>query len=552
MSGNEATNLVGSTDGGLVSTVERERVRYETIVETVGDAVYHIDLDGNFVQVNDYVVKTTGYSRDELVGSPASILLEEADFEKCTSVIKELLTNDDKEIGVVEIDVQTADGGTIPAEARLSLLRSDDEVFGTVGIVRDISNRKQREQQLANQRNTLERLDRINTVIRDINRTLVNASTRSEIERTVCDHLAAFDPYGAAWITAPTPASGESTHRACAGITTDTLPEAGTGDEGLTPAETAALQTGEVEVIHDITSATDHPTAEWAINLGYQSRATVPVIYEGSTYGVLNIYASCPTAFDNREAAVLGELGETIGLAINALERKQALITDQVIELGFRSEPLAEPFADATGGSTGTIRVDRYVPLDHDAALVYYTITDLSPDQFLNVIQQYDGVSDGRIIGSAGTGFRAEVRVDGDTLVSVFATYGGRVKRVTIKDGVCVISAELPFGIDVRRVVDAVQAVYPSIELVSKTTVNRQDTSPQGLHAAVEEQLSDRQYEALEAAYHAGFFKWPRDSTGEDLADSLDISAPTFHEHLRAAQRKLVETLFGDAPAPGF
>ncbi|MFC7028414.1 helix-turn-helix domain-containing protein [Halomicroarcula sp. GCM10025710] len=48
----------------------------------------------------------------------------------------------------------------------------------------------------------------------------------------------------------------------------------------------------------------------------------------------------------------------------------------------------------------------------------------------------------------------------------------------------------------------------------------------------------------LTAAFHAGFFEWPRDVTGEDLAASLDVSPPTVHQHLRKAQRKVFAALF--------
>ncbi|WP_157837766.1 helix-turn-helix domain-containing protein, partial [Haloferax sp. ATB1] len=38
----------------------------------------------------------------------------------------------------------------------------------------------------------------------------------------------------------------------------------------------------------------------------------------------------------------------------------------------------------------------------------------------------------------------------------------------------------------------------------------------------------------------------PRGSTAEDLADSIDISSPTLHQHLRTAQQKLMTAFFDD------
>jgi predicted DNA binding protein len=62
----------------------------------------------------------------------------------------------------------------------------------------------------------------------------------------------------------------------------------------------------------------------------------------------------------------------------------------------------------------------------------------------------------------------------------------------------------------------------------------------------LEDALTDRQHEVLMTAYHAGFFEWPREASGEELADVLDIAQPTFHEHLRTAQQTLLQTLLDD------
>lgn len=543
MIGKDASNPDGSRTGELTRVGDHERVRLDVIVDTVGDAVYQLDLQGNFVRVNDIVVESTGYSRKELIGSPASMLLADEDVAKCTAAIRDLLSNDDPSCAVVEINVQTAFGTTIPAEARLALLRKDDRAFGTVGVVRDISARKERETRLAVQRDALERLNRINTVIRDVNRAVVDASTRTEVEQAVCTKLAGARGYAFVWMGVADSMIQKLTPVAMGGGPDDCVAlDALVGTE-ITDLDATALHTGEV-IVQTLADEQDRGWLQAARDQGYRSRAAVPIVYEGSTYGVLSVYSESSQAFNSREADVLGELGETIGLAINALERKEALITDQVLELGFQSTELAAPFVEATSQQRGTIRVDRVIPYGDDTTLAYYHISDMDQQEILEAFEQFDVVADARILGQTDTGCRVEARLEGETLVSVFATHGGRVKHIAFEDGMCEIVAEVPYGIDVRRVVDGIQGVYPSVELVAKKAVERERTSPMTLDTAVEEKLSDRQYDALGAAYSAGFFNWPRDSTGEDLATALGVSAPTFHEHLRAAQRKLVATVF--------
>ncbi|MFC6736196.1 helix-turn-helix domain-containing protein, partial [Halolamina salina] len=70
-----------------------------------------------------------------------------------------------------------------------------------------------------------------------------------------------------------------------------------------------------------------------------------------------------------------------------------------------------------------------------------------------------------------------------------------------------------------------------------------------GFRERLGDRLSERQTTVLRAAYHAGYFEWPRDTTAEELADSVGVSAPTLHNHLRNAEGKLLTAFFEDAPA---
>ena len=58
------------------------------------------------------------------------------------------------------------------------------------------------------------------------------------------------------------------------------------------------------------------------------------------------------------------------------------------------------------------------------------------------------------------------------------------------------------------------------------------------------EELTERQRASLKAAYEAGYFASPRQSTAAEIADSMDVTAPTFSYHLRAAQAKLLAACF--------
>jgi predicted DNA binding protein len=120
------------------------------------------------------------------------------------------------------------------------------------------------------------------------------------------------------------------------------------------------------------------------------------------------------------------------------------------------------------------------------------------------------------------------------------------VQEATIEDGGFYSTVRFPTTVAASGVVDAVQETYPTAELVSRQQVTRSDETRDRISRALTEDLTDRQRAALEAAVYSGFFEWPRDASGEDVARSLDIAPPTFHQHLRKAQRKVFESVFLD------
>lgn len=64
--------------------------------------------------------------------------------------------------------------------------------------------------------------------------------------------------------------------------------------------------------------------------------------------------------------------------------------------------------------------------------------------------------------------------------------------------------------------------------------------------SAVDDRFTEKQRQALRTAYLSGYFEWPRASTGEEVADALDITQPTFNRHLRTTERKLFSALFDE------
>lgn len=197
---------------------------------------------------------------------------------------------------------------------------------------------------------------RILDTVREIHRGVVTAATQPSLERHVCETLAESNPYLFAWIGEVETATNEVVPRIAAGAGDDYLNSitVTVGDEPTTDGPTAkAIQTGEACAIQNIRE--DPEYEQWrdeAIKYGFRSSLAIPITYQETTYGVLNVYANRSDAFNDRERATLAEVGETIGHAIHALEEEQARIREnERLDrfAGIVSHDLKNPLTVATG-----------------------------------------------------------------------------------------------------------------------------------------------------------------------------------------------------------
>jgi len=118
----------------------RELERYESIVEASGDPVYVLDADGRYTYVNDALIEMVGHDEATLLGSHVSVVMAPEDIARTEDVIRSLLSSgDDRE--TVEMPIITAEGERISCEAHITVLPSEEGFRGTVGVVRDVSER---------------------------------------------------------------------------------------------------------------------------------------------------------------------------------------------------------------------------------------------------------------------------------------------------------------------------------------------------------------------------------------------------------------------------
>ncbi|MCU4753797.1 PAS domain S-box protein [Halobacteria archaeon AArc-curdl1] len=139
---------------GQLAQQERIRRRYERLVETAGDGMYIVDEDGHLTTVNDALVEMTGHSREGILGEPLSLLFGKEGYERERETSKRLLESEST-TATFETVLETKASEEIPCETQVVLVE-EPAVHGSVGVVRDITERKRRERKLREQNERLE------------------------------------------------------------------------------------------------------------------------------------------------------------------------------------------------------------------------------------------------------------------------------------------------------------------------------------------------------------------------------------------------------------
>jgi PAS domain S-box-containing protein len=164
---------------------------------------------------------------------------------------------------------------------------------------------------------------RVSDLVRDVTRALVGAASREEIEQAVCDQIADSEPYRFAWVGSVDESNRRIRPRTSAGVEDGYLDDVTITDDesptGQGPAGTA-LREGRVAVAQNVQRDPSFaPWREQALDRGFRAVAGVPLGHDGTTHGVLVVYADHADAFDDTECALLRELGDAVGHAIDAI-----------------------------------------------------------------------------------------------------------------------------------------------------------------------------------------------------------------------------------------
>lgn len=402
------------------------------------------------------------------------------------------------------------------------------------------------EERLRTQTERADRLDRIARLTQQVEAAITDASSPGDIERAVCERLASSGPYDHAWVGGVDVGSDRLSARAVVGASNqyvDGLDLSTTNGSADPHPAVAAWRTDEVQVADSLVG--DGPAGNWrrlALSEGYQSICAVPLTYDGITHGVLTLGAASPNSFGDRERDVLSQLGTSIANALMAIERRRALESDETVELEFRGPGENLSFARLADAADCRVQLERTAARQDGSVSVYFGFGGDVPDDATEIASRLlPGSVD--VVAEESSAALVEARTD-DWFGSPLAEYGGILREATAEPDETTVSVEVPQEADVRSFVERLQSVAPSLDLAATRQHNRQDRSSTELNDEIRAELTDRQFEVLQTALSAGYFEWPRENDGSDVAAHLDITQPTFNKHLRLAEKQTFDILF--------
>jgi predicted DNA binding protein len=270
----------------------------------------------------------------------------------------------------------------------------------------------------------------------------------------------------------------------------------------------------------------------------------VPISYEGVVHGVLLLGSNSADAFGPRERDVFEELGQTIGHAMTASDRKAALVADRRTELDLQFADADHPLAAITGDVPVVVGLDGVVSGPDDGTIMYVTVYDGDGDEFVARCRDASLIESVSRVSDDGAPARFALRCYRNPLLDMLATHGVALQDATLEDGsitcTCVVSNQAA----VRAIVDEFETTFGSVTVRARRDVDAGPQRATTVWSEIRNELTTKQYNALKAAYLAGYFSYPRESTAQEVAASLDITAVTLSQHLQYALSKVLRPFF--------
>lgn len=388
-------------------------------------------------------------------------------------------------------------------------------------------------------RQIIERETQLNEVVRH---GLIALSSKEALAQEFCERLVAESPYLVAWIG----------HRGTGG---NLLIDGWAGDRDridgpsesnevvVGPLVRRALDSGTLTV-HDDLSASEGPWTGAADDHELSTAALVPLVHHDIAHGLLCVITHdswVPGEFERRH---LENLGDMMAFAMNAIDQREALQADEVVEVTITIQDSDNYLSSL---SSEPPLVNREIAVhevgESDSAGVRHMlrVDDVPAAKVVETAETHPGVSD--IVELAESERETLLLMTGsaERISEPVTETGGNVRSMRCKSGELQVVAEFPSRLTLNRALERLTERVDGVEVHSIVELHRADQRPS---APQLDEVTRKERQALETAYFSGFFDRPQQQTAGDIAEALGVARTTFLRHVRSAERKLLARLY--------
>jgi diguanylate cyclase (GGDEF)-like protein/PAS domain S-box-containing protein len=295
--------------------------RFAAAMNATSDAIYLVDRASMcFVHVNDAACRMQGLTREELLSlGPAKVL--------STSRAKLELTYDaviaSGAADPLELPRQRTDGSTVWVEIRRHAQRSGNR-WMIVTLARDVTERKAAEDKIR-------RLNRVHTVLSDINALIVRVRNRDDLFQEACRIAVEDGGFRLSWIGVVDRNAMTVKPVASAGADDGFIDQvrsrlslrddapAGLGAPAIAVREKAAV------VVNDVAADPRVRFKEAHAARGMRSFVSLPLLVGDEPVAVFHLHAAEAGFFDEAEMKLLRDLASNISFAIDHIDKQERL-----------------------------------------------------------------------------------------------------------------------------------------------------------------------------------------------------------------------------------
>lgn len=279
---------------------ERTRAQLAAIVESSSDAIISRTLDGLVTSWNRGAELLYGYSAEEMIGRPITVLMPPEELGRSAENFERIRRGE--RIRNYETVRLRKDGARIQVSVSVSPIIDDrGNVVGAASITRDIGHLRRAENEIR--------------ALHDINVAITSTLELPRILDLLLEKIDGLLPYAASHIRLVDPSTGAVERLACRNIDHKKWQEISGRSPG--PRMRALLQSGKPFVVSNTQTDPRVRRKEFYRDQGLVSQLGVPLTFRGEVFGLLSVFTREEHDFTEQEIAFMRALADLASIAIH-------------------------------------------------------------------------------------------------------------------------------------------------------------------------------------------------------------------------------------------